>query len=104
MNFPVFTKEGLTNCRYCAIKEHLYSELNGEAVILSLTTGKYYGLNAVGVSVWTAIQEPTTFQDIQSVVMEQYDVDRETCNREVSAFLQRMAEEGLIEVKNEAVA
>ena len=65
MNFPVFIKEALAESRYSAIKEHLYSELNGEAVILSLTTGKYYGINAVGVSIWAAVQNPTTFHHNQ---------------------------------------
>lgn len=102
INTPTPTVER-TQRQYTAVKEHLYSELNGEAVVLSLATGKYYGLNAVGVAIWRAIQTPASVQHIKSALMEEYDVDTETCSREVSEFLRRMLEEGLIEAKDETL-
>jgi len=65
MNAPYtdFTSNG---CRYRAIKEHLLSELNDEAVILSLKNGKYYGLNSVGFTVWTNVLEAATLSEIES--------------------------------------
>ena len=87
--------------RYQAIKEHLFSQLNEEAVILSLKNGKYYGLNSVGVTVWTNVQEAATLAEIEAAVMSEYDVDEETCRREVSAFLEKMVGEELIETLHE---
>jgi hypothetical protein len=84
-------------CRYRAIKEHLLSELNEEAVILSLKNGKYYGLNSVGFTVWSNVQEAATLSEIEAAVMNEYDVDEETCRREVSLFLERMLSEELVE-------
>lgn len=83
--------------RYQAIKEHLFSELNEEAVILSLKNGKYYGLNSVGVTIWTNVQEAAALSEIETAVMDEYDVDEETCRREVSLFLEKMISEELIE-------
>lgn len=84
--------------RFHSIKEHLFSQLNDEGVILSLKNGKYYGLNAVGVSVWTAVQNSTTLDEIESAIMLEYEVDRETCRREVTSFLDRMIAEELINI------
>ena len=89
------------NRRYLANKEHLYSDLNGEAVILSMKNGKYYGVNGVGAFIWSSIQEPIYFQDIRSAVMREYDVDEATCQLEVSSFLEKMTEEGLVEIFDE---
>lgn len=85
-------------CRFAAIKEHLYSDLNGEAVILSMKNGKYYGLNGVGRTIWTALKEPTSLEAIRARVMSEYEVDEDICRREVLSFLQKMLGEGLIEV------
>lgn len=98
MKFPVSVENATTNNRFVAIKEHLYSELNDEAVILSIKNGKYYGLNEVGRSIWNAIKDPAKLEEIQAKITLEYEVDEETCNREVSSFLQKMFGEGLIEI------
>ena len=84
--------------RFQAIKEHLFSQLNDEAVILSLKNGKYYGLNSVGVVIWTSIQTAATVVEIKAAVMSEYDVDEDTCRHEVSLFLDKMIDEELIEL------
>ena len=83
--------------RYRAIKEHLFSEMNEEGVILSLKNGKYYGLNSVGLVVWTNIQEAATLDEIEAAVTAEYEVDQETCRQEVVSFLDTMLREELIE-------
>jgi hypothetical protein len=89
-------------CRYRAIKDHLLSELNDEAVILSLRNGKYYGLNSVGFTVWTNIQQAATLSEIEAAVMNEYDVDEETCRHAVSSFLKEMLAEELVETLHDA--
>lgn len=84
--------------RYKASKEHLFCELDGKAVILSLKTENYYGINAVGTFIWSLIQIPLSLSEIQSSILEEFDVDSETCHREVKDFLSKMSEEGLVEV------
>lgn len=105
VNFMVKTQSldetALPNYRFTANKEHLYSDLNGEAVILSLKNGKYYGVNGVGAFIWSTIQNPVSLQDIQTTVMGEYEVDEATCRQKVLSFLEKMVEEGLIEILDE---
>ena len=91
----------LPNNRFEAVKDHLYSEIKGEGVILSLKNGKYYGINSVGSSIWQAIQNPATLPEIETLVTREYDVDQKTCRQEVLKFLERMVNEELVEVLNE---
>lgn len=100
-SFQDFDEMILASNRFEAVKDHLYSEIKGEGVILSLKNGKYYGVNPVGASIWQAVQSPATLQEIQTAVTREYDVDRETCRQEVLAFLEQMVNEELVEILNE---
>lgn len=100
-NFDDFISESY---RFKAVKDHLYSDLNGEGVILSMKNGKYYGLNDVGASIWKTIQTPITFKEIKTTVMQEYEVDNATCDKEVLSFLEKMTEEELVEILNETTA
>ena len=91
----------LTTARLKAVEEHLFSNLEGEAVLLNLKNGKYYGLNLVGVAVWERLQQPTTLPEIQAGILEEFNVTPEICRREVLDFLSRMFDENLIEVVDE---
>lgn len=88
--------------KFRASKDCLYTKLQEESVILSLKNGKYYGLNAVGVSIWQKLQTPVTFSEIRGTIQQEYDVDETVCDKEVSAFLEHLKEEGLVDGIDEA--
>src|SRR5919109_1239412 len=79
-------------------------DLAGEAAILDLKSGEYYGLNAVGARIWNLIQEPKAVHEILSVLVEEYDVEPDRCRRDLVALIEELAAKGLIEVKNGTVA
>jgi len=94
------SKTEIANTRFKGITDHLYSDLNDEAVILSMSSGKYYGLNNVGATIWKSIRTPATLKDIESAVMAEFDVSADTCRQEILDFLRKMSEEELIEVSD----
>jgi hypothetical protein len=87
-----------------AAKEQVSSDLAGEAVILDLKSGVYYGLNSVGASIWNLIQEPKTVNEVRDVLLTKYKVEPEQCDRDLKALLEQLEAEGLIEVHNETAA
>lgn len=99
-NIHQLDEANLSVCLVTAIKDHLYSELKDEGVVLSLKNGKYYGLNEVGRSIWKTIQSPVTVAGIQTAIMDEYEIDETTCKKEVLTFLQQMAEEELVEIQD----
>jgi hypothetical protein len=82
-----------------ATSEHASCEVNGEAVVLALRQGVYYGLNAVGARVWSLIQEPRTLTDVCDAIERAFDVDRRTCERDVARLVEELAERGLVELR-----
>lgn len=85
-------------------KEQISSDLAGEAVILNLKSGTYYGLNPVGASIWNLIQQPKIISEIQDALLAEYEVEPEQCNHDILAMLQELEAEELIEVSHEKAA
>jgi hypothetical protein len=81
-----------------AAKDQIGCDLGGEEVILDLNSGIYYGLNAVGASIWKLIQEPITVSEIRKAIFDEYDVDSERCENDVVRLLNELAERNLINV------
>jgi hypothetical protein len=86
-----------------ATSAQVSSDLAGEAVILSLSSGVYYGLNEVGASIWNLIQQPKIIKEIHEILLQEYDVEASQCEQDILTLLTELSEVGLIEVKDEAL-
>ncbi len=70
--------------------------LEGEAVILGLATGTYFGLDAVGTRIWQLIEERGRVTEIMTGLVEEYEVEPEQCERDVLRLLGELKDRGLI--------
>jgi Coenzyme PQQ synthesis protein D (PqqD) len=84
-----------------AAREQVSCDLAGEAAILNLKSGVYYGLDSVGARIWTLIQQPQAIPAIRDVLLTEYDVEAERCQRDLLALLGELLAAGLIEVADE---
>jgi hypothetical protein len=87
----------------CAIKDQVSCELEGEAVILQMSAGTYFGLNEAGCRIWSIIQQPRRFEEIVSRLIEEYEVDRAQMEADLRDLLLQMLDAGLVEVRIENV-
>ncbi|AGA59242.1 MAG: lasso peptide biosynthesis PqqD family chaperone [Thermobacillus sp.] len=76
----------------------IVSDMNGEKVMLSVENGKYYNLGKQGGRIWELIASPIAIPDLVSALTAEYDIDRETCERDVLKFLASLQREKMIEV------
>lgn len=79
-------------------KDQVSCDLSGEAAILHLKSGVYFGLNIVGASIWKLIQEPKTIKEIRDAISEEYDVESDRCEHDILEILQELSTHGLIEI------
>ena len=93
----------LRSATICAIKDQVSCELDGEAVILQMSAGTYFGLNEVGRRIWSIIQQPHRFEEIVSQLLEEYEVDRAQMEADLRELLLQMLNAGLVEVRIENV-
>jgi hypothetical protein len=81
-----------------ATKDQVSADLAGEAAILNLTSGIYYGLNEVGASIWKLVREPRTVNEVKDTLLHEYVVEPEQCESDLTALLEELLSRGLIEV------
>jgi len=86
------------NSTVVATEEQVSADLAGEAVILSLQSGMYYGLDQIGATIWTLIQEPRTVTEIRDAILDEYDVEPDRCERDAVELLEQLADAGLVKV------
>ncbi|MDY0039054.1 MAG: PqqD family peptide modification chaperone [Desulforhabdus sp.] len=82
------------------IDENILADLGGEAVILSMTSGTYYGLDSVGLRIWSLLGQPKTLKQLKESLIEEYDVEPEKCDCELRIFLSKLADQSLIRLEN----
>ncbi|HLK80704.1 MAG TPA: PqqD family protein [Xanthobacteraceae bacterium] len=85
-----------------AAADQVSCDLQGEAAILNLKTGVYYGLDDVGASVWRMLDGPRRVDELIDALLGEYEVDRDECQRDVIALLGELAVRGLIEIRDVA--
>lgn len=78
--------------------DHLSADLGGgETVLMSVEKGMYYGLDEVASRIWDLLASPIAVSDLCDRLILEYDVDRRTCERQVTAYLEDLRQEGLVE-------
>ncbi|GGD76069.1 lasso peptide biosynthesis PqqD family chaperone [Paenibacillus nasutitermitis] len=87
--------------RYSQVEGNLASNMDGEKVMMSVKTGKYYNLGQVGGRIWDLIEKPMTGSAIIAALTAEYDIDEAECERQVFSFLGQLISEDLIKVEDE---
>jgi len=78
-------------------KEVLSSKIDEEIVLLAVDAESYLSLDPVGSRIWELLSEkPSTVDELADRLMEEYEVDRQTCLNDVQAFIDDMAARKLI--------
>lgn len=87
-----------------ATGDQVSSQLGEEVVILGLKDNRYFGLDEVGATIWSLLKEPRSVAAIRDALLGEYETDAETCERDLIALLQQLADHQLIEITHEASA
>ncbi len=74
----------------------VFRDLDGEAVILDLASGTYFGLNEVGTRVWRMIEEGRDAAGIIDAVAAEYDADRAIIATDVTRLFDELSARHLI--------
>lgn len=76
----------------------LSRDLQGEQVILDLSSGVYFGLDPVGTRIWHLLQEQQPLQKVLDSLVKEYDVTEAQCTQDLLHLVTQMVEKGLMEV------
>ncbi len=70
--------------------------VDGEAILINLSNGMYFSLDAVGGSIWTLVSDGHDLNTISTAVAQHYGVAEDTVANDIQTFAQTLVEEGLV--------
>ena len=76
-------------------EDAVFRELDGESVVLNLETGMYYGLDAVGTTVWRAIEPTGTLRQALTRVLAEFDAEESLAETDLLELAAGLIEKGL---------
>lgn len=82
-------------------EEEIYlTDLDEDKVMMDMKTGNYFILNAIGSDILGRVKTFKKVRDLVEELVREYEVDRETCNAQVMAYLSILYELHLIQIQN----
>jgi len=82
----------------CRNGEVIFAALGDEGVTLNVDTGKYHYFSDVGTRIWELLETPASAATLSAVLVEEFEVDADTCRAAVIAFVGKLADRGLVHV------
>jgi hypothetical protein len=76
----------------------VFRELEGEAVLLSLESGTYFGLNEVGTRIWALIQEHRSLRSVLETMQQEYEVSPKTLESDLLRLVEELQAKGLVSI------
>ena len=74
-------------------------DLEGESVLLNLASGVYFGLDPVGTRIWHLLNEPWSLPEILDALVDEFEVARGQCERDLLHFIGLLREKALIDTE-----
>lgn len=96
---PTFQSNlSLPSGRIAARDGVMFREVAGEAVLLNLNSETYFGLDEVGTAMWNVLVGAASIEAAFEVLAGEFDVDPDTLRTDLSAFIAKLADAGLIAI------
>lgn len=85
--------------RVARANETLTSGLDGETILLSTESSKYYGMDGVATRIWDITAQPIKVANIVQILIDEYKVEEIQCINDVLFFLQSLLKEKLLRIE-----
>ena len=80
--------------------EIIFHAMDDETVMMSLEKGEYYCLPPIGTQIWQILETPRQVSELCDLLVSDFDVTREQCEKDVLFFLNQMAEKEIVKLVN----
>ena len=80
----------------------IHRDLDGEAVILNLKTGTYFGLDAIGTRMWALIDELGDTDKVLKALLAEYDVEEARLRADIDELISQLVRHELLQMDGES--
>jgi len=74
------------------------SKTDENAILLNLNSGSYYELNDVAHLIVQNLNDFICFNKIKEIIIENFDIEEDRCEKDILSFLQDLIERDFLEV------
>lgn len=76
----------------------LVQRTGDEAIVLDIASEKYFGLNEVGLRLWSLLTDDPSLARAHQQLLAEYDVEAPVLERDLIGIIGELAEAGLVRV------
>lgn len=76
----------------------VFRELDGEAVLLNLESGIYFGLDPVGTRIWQLVEEHQALRRVLAALQAEFDAPPADLEADLVRFVDQLRGKGLLTV------
>ena len=76
----------------------IFRDLDGEAVVLQLDTGLYFGLDAVGTRIWQLMEQHKALRPVFIALVDEDDAPADRIEHDLLALVDRLSGKGLVAI------
>ncbi len=80
-------------------EDAVFRDLDGEGVVLNLSSGVYFGLNEVGTRIWQLVDGLGTLSAVRDSLAREFEVDPDVAGRDLLDLVAQLADRGLVRVE-----
>ena len=73
-----------------------HADVQDETILLHIERGEYFGLNAVGRSIWQFLETPHSKADVIGKLVDEYNAEEATIRSDVDRLFDQMQQNGII--------
>jgi hypothetical protein len=82
--------------RYRIPEDVVSREVGGEAILLNLETGTYFGLDGIGTEMWRVLAHEGSIEAVTSTLLAGYEVEEPQLRLDIERFIQQLLHKGLL--------
>ena len=86
----------IQDVRFQIHPEAIFTQLEGQVVILQYESGTYYTLNEIGTRVWQLLEQDKTLREIVDLLRQEYAVSEAQLTEDLTRLLHELQKEGLL--------
>jgi hypothetical protein len=77
-------------------RDVIHETIDGEVIVVALTTGCYYSLEGAGADIWDGLLRGRSGDEIVSDLQDRYEVDADDAGAAVSSLVDKLVSERLV--------
>ena len=79
-------------------RDVMFKDLGGEAIVLNIKTGLYYGLNDTGTRMWNVLTQHAGVEQAYHALLAEYDVADSRLRQDLLELIGQLAQRGLLDI------